>query len=201
MGRTQDSTDMRLAAANQRLIRKFVYVVLIIATAYTASIFFPSLASVVAAWTAESVPSVMSLKTAVPQTGPHPFLFFGVIVPILPLLALYLSWNSDVQLRFALGSNKSGRGRVENLIILYAIFLPITMALLAFGYYSPINVVSTTNTFGSKLLHLMLHNELGLLLIGGPLVAAAVICLTAFLWCLYLPINGMMQSFNTNTGE
>jgi hypothetical protein len=178
-----------IAGANARFSRKLLVVALVIALINFLVHVAPSVADAVALRVSRLIPSVAALVCVSAEIGQKPYQFFGLAVPLLPVLAVYLCWNGKVVERFRIGQPQTGRSRPETLIALYLLFVPAALGSVAFAWFADVDLRSSPNTFGAKLIDLMLRTDVGLLLVGGVLLLALVVCLTLLIWCVALPLS------------
>lgn len=183
--------------ANKRLLRKAVVVVACFLFAYLFTFLIPDITRIIASVTEVVVPSIRSLRHRSSSLHERPYLLFGQLAPLVPILALYTAWNADVLARFGAGVPKSGRSRTENLLVIYLLFLPAIFGVVTYLALLEVTGAQASNTTGSLLSTLLLTTDAGLFAIGLLLFFGVVFGLALALMALWMPIAFFMFSPNS----
>lgn len=189
-----------VAAANARYLRKTGTVLVCFALLYATCQLLPGAARHFASYVADIVPSVRSLRDAGNQVNEAAYPLFGLLAPLVPILSVFLAWNSDVLARFRDGVSRSGRSLVENLIVIYCICLPALIGVVLYLWFAEVQPSRTSNTGGSALVSFMLTTDIGLFVVGLLFFTSLVLFLSLMLMALWMPIAFKFTNAAVNQG-
>ena len=187
--------DLRLAALNQKLLRKLWWCWVVAIALFFLSLLFNDFAFAIATWTAEYIPSIEKLLQPGMALEKLAGKYFGVLVCFLPIFVLAIVWREDIRIRFLSTAKKPGKSILKNFIGVYFLFIPLVIFFLAVFYAAPFDMPTVPRLAGQHVLHFMIATYPGLLLFGSALGMSIAIFTALLIGYLWLPFSMAIHYF------
>jgi len=188
---SDEEVRRQVTVANERMVRKFKVIGVIIALTFFVCVAFDGPTNAVAHWAAAYVPSVAKLFKNPTSLGTMPARFFGVVAVLVPALAIWLAWGEDVRTRWRYGQMRSGRGPTESLLMVYLLGVPFSVFVLFVMYAAPIDMPAQPRLWGQHIVYLMHNTYLGLLILGGIATFSTALFAAVLVFCFWLPVSSI----------